>query len=86
MIHKRITKHRFDAKNPKSIPVDRHFLSPGHKFDLDFKLIIIKEISNPNMSKEKIRATLMHREDFWILKLDTLQPNGFNEDLNYPFT
>ena len=86
MIHTRITKHRFDAKNPKSIPVDRHFLSPGHKLDRDFKLIIIEEISNPNMSKEKIRVTLMRREDFWILKLDTLQPNGFNEDLNYPFT
>ena len=86
MIHKRITKHRFDAKNTKSIPADRHFLLPGHNFDRHFKLTIIEEITNQNMSKEKIRGVLMHREDFWILKLDTLQPNGVNEDLNYPFT
>ena len=83
MIHKRITKHRFDAKDPKSIQVDRHFLLPGHNFDRDFKLTIIEEITSYNMSKEKIRDTLMHREDFWILKLGTLQPNGFNEGLNF---
>ena len=86
MIHKRITKHRFEAKNPKSIPVDRHFLIWGHNFDRDFQLTIIEEITNPNMSEEKIRDVLMHREDFWILKLDTLQPNGFNEDINSPLT
>ena len=85
MIHKRITKHRFDAKNTKSIPVDRHFLLPGHNFDRHFKLTI-EEITNQNMTKENIRDVLMHREDFWILKLDTLQPNVLNEDLNYPFT
>ena len=86
MIHKRITKHRFDAKTTKSIPVDRHFLLLGHNFDHHFKLAIIEEITNQNMAKEKIRDVLMHGKDFWILKLDTLQPNGFNEDLNYPLT
>ena len=86
MTHKRITKHRFVAKNTKSIPVDRHFLLPGHNFDSHFKLTIIEEITNQHMTKEKIRDVKMHREDFWILKLDTLQPNGFNEDLNYPLT
>ena len=38
------------------------------------------------MSKDELRNVLMHREDFWILKLGTLQPNGFNEDLNFPLT
>ena len=27
---------------------------------------------------------LLRREDFWVMKLSTLQPNGFNETLNYP--
>ena len=53
MIHKRITKHRFVAKNTKSIPVDRHILLPGHNFDRHFKLTIIEEITNQNMTKEK---------------------------------
>ena len=79
VIHKRITKHRFDAKK-------QHFLLPGHNFDHHFKLTTIKEITNQNMTKEKIKDVLMHREYFWILKLDTLQPNGFNEDLNDPLT
>ena len=51
MIHKRITKHKFDAKNTKSIPVDRHFLLPGHNFDRHFKLTIIEEITNQNMTQ-----------------------------------
>ena len=62
MSHKRITKHRFDAKNTKSIPLDRHFLLPGHNFDRHFKLTIIEEIINQNMTKE--RDVLMRREDF----------------------
>ena len=66
--------------------MDRHFLLPGHNFDHHFKLTIIEEITNQNMIKEKIRDVIMHREDFWILKLDTIQPNGFSEDLNYPLT
>lgn len=84
MISNRITKHRHDAKDPNSIQVDRHFLLPGHNFDRDFKLTIIEGINNKNMTREKIRNTLEHREDFWILKLGTLHPYGFNDKLNYP--
>ena len=32
----------------------------------------------------KIRSLLEHREDFWILKLQTLSPQGLNISLNYP--
>ena len=83
-MHKRINTHRNDAKNPESIPVDRHFLLPGHNFDRDFKLTIIEEVGKSNMTKEQIRELLLRREDFWTLKLDTLHPKGFNEKLNYP--
>ena len=31
----------------------------------------------------KIRRLLEHREDFWILKLQTLSPQGLNISLNY---
>lgn len=83
-MHKRITTHRYDAKNPNSIPVDRHFLLPNHNFDHDFKLTIIEQVTKPNMTKEQIRELLLSREDFWTLKLNTLHPHGFNEKLNYP--
>ena len=84
MIHKRITKHRFGAKKYEIDSSGQTFLTTASQ--LRSSLTMIEEITNQNMTKEKIRDVLMHREDFWILKLDTLQPNGFNEDLNYPLT
>ena len=81
--NKRINKHRNDAKRTDSISVDKHFLEPGHDFDRDFKLIVIEEISQRNMTKEQTRHLLLKREDFWILKLGTLEPHGFNDRLNF---
>ena len=83
-MNKRINKHRNDAKKPDSISFDKHFLLPDHNFDRDCKFIIIEAIDNRNMTKEQIREMLLHREDFWMLKLKTLEPNGFNMSLNYP--
>ena len=45
---------------------------------------IIEEIYNKSLSKSKIRSLLEHREDFWVLKLQTLSPQGLNISLNYP--
>ena len=81
--NKRINKHRNDAKRTDSISIDKHFLEPGHDFDRDFKLIVIEEISQRNMTKEQTRHLLLKREDFWILKLGTLEPHGFNDRLNF---
>ena len=83
-MNKRLNTHRSDAKKSDSIPVDKHFLLPNHNFDRDFKLILIESIGNANMTKEQIRETLLKREDFWIRKLGTLEPHGFNIGLNYP--
>ena len=33
---------------------------------------------------EQMRNLLLRREDFWILKLGTLYPGGFNDKLNFP--
>ena len=82
--NKRINKHRNDAKRPDSIGIDKHFLEPGHDFDRDFRMIVIEEISQSNMTKEQTRQTLLRREDFWIKQLETLEPNGFNDRLNFP--
>ena len=67
-----------------SIGIDNHFLEPGHQFDRDFRMIVIEEISQRNMTKEQTRLTLLRREDFWIKQLNTLEPNGFNDRLNFP--
>ena len=35
-----------------------------------------------NVSKTTSKLRLKLREDFWILKLDTLSPKGLNQELN----
>ena len=49
----------------------KHFQMPGHNF------------INMSLPKLKIPSLLEHREDFWILKLQTLSPQGLNISLNY---
>ena len=62
----------------------KHFQMPGHNFNTHAKFTIIEEVYNKSLSKLKIRSLLEHREDFWILKLQTLSPQGLNISLNYP--
>ena len=66
-----------------TISIDQHFREENHSFE-DFRLIIIEEITDQNMTREQVRHTLLTREDFWIKKLQTLEPNGFNDKLNFP--
>ena len=81
--HKRLNKHRNDSKKVGTISIDQHFREENHSFE-DFRLIIIEEITDQNMTREQVRHTLLTREDFWIKKLQTLEPNGFNDKLNFP--
>ena len=55
-----------------------------HRVTRFFKWQIIERVYNKSLSKLKIRSLLEHREDFWILKLQTLSPQGLNISLNYP--
>ena len=40
----------------------------------------LTEISN--VSKDTLRLRLKLREDFWIIKLETIAPKGLNQELN----
>ena len=62
----------------------KHFNEPGHNFNRDFRVVIIEEVTKKDLTSEKIRNLLLHREDFWIRKLGTLHPEGFNDKLNFP--
>ena len=48
---------------------------------LTLSCTIIEEVYNKSLSKLKIRSLLEHREDFWILKLQTLSPQGLSISL-----
>ena len=54
-----------------------------HRNDV-WRITIIEEVYNKALSKFKIRSLLKHREDFWILKLQTISLQDLNISLNYP--
>ena len=74
-INLRINTHRNDVWRTDGPPCD--------KFTCHAKFTIIEEVYNKSLSNSKIRNLLEHREDFWILKLQTLSPQGLNIPLNY---
>ena len=65
-------------------PCNKDFQMPGHSFNAHAKFTIIEEVYNKSLSKLKICSLLEHREDFWIVKLQTLSLQGLNISLNYP--
>lgn len=78
----RINKHRYDVPRFDSLDVCQHFRSPGHDFDSHAKFTIIEELKQKNKPKHTMRKILEQREDSWVIKLRTLNPDGFNKELN----
>ena len=82
--NERINGHRSDAKKTDKLAVDTHFLLPNHNFDRDAKFTIIEKIIKTDIRKEEMTNLLQRREDFWMKRLNTLVPDGFNPRLNFP--
>ena len=80
--NKRVSKHHNDVCRPDGLVIDCHVDKPDHHFNRDFLLIIIEEISKGNLTREQMRKLLLNQQHFLILKLGTLEPNGFNDKLN----
>ena len=83
-VNLRINAHRYDVLRTDGPRCDKHFHMSGHNFNTHVQFPIIEEVYNKSLSKLKIRSLLEHREDFWILKLQTLSPQGLNIPLSYP--
>ena len=78
-----MNNHRKDVKDPKAIPVDKHFSQTGHSFNIHVKFIIIEQLQDIEKTyKEILKERLKTRETFWIKKLKILIPSGLNQDLN----
>ena len=80
----RMNTHRNDVWRTDGPTCDKHFQMPGHNFNVYANFTVIEEVYNKSLSKLKIGSLLEHREDFWILKLQILSPEGLNISLNYP--
>ena len=81
----RTNNHRSDSNKAEAIAVDQHFFTPGHDFTKHARITLIEQLNNTShMNEEEITKILEKKEDFWMLKLDTLKPDGFNQALNFP--
>ena len=79
----RMNGHRSDSNNRRKLAVDIHFGQPGHNFERDARFTIIEKIKKSNLQNEELTNLLLRREDFWMVKLQTIEPNGFNQGLNF---
>ena len=78
-----MNNHRKYAKDPKAIPVDKHFNRAEHNFNLHAKFIVIEQLQDiEKTSNEIVKERLKTRETFWIKKLQALTPSRLNQDLN----
>ena len=75
--NERLYNHRKDTKKMKSIPYDEHFRLTGYDFTKHAKFIIIEALD-----KTTDTITLKEREDYWISRLKTHSPDGFNDQFN----
>ena len=79
----RWNNHRKDVNNPKVIPACTHFEIHGQNFTKHAKFTLIEHLTEiSNISKDTLRLPLKQRENFWIIKLETLTPKGLNQELN----
>ena len=68
-IRNRFRHHRAAAKEKRAWPIYRHFLSAGHDFDRDARILPLEQCA-PHR--------LLSREIHWIKALNTTLPHGLN--------
>ena len=78
----RMNTHRYDVNSPTGGAFDKHFAKPGHSFNKNARFILIEQVNSKTASKMEMRTLLESREDFWMERLKTVTPNGFNDHLN----
>ena len=78
----RINTHRRDVHSTTGCSFDKHFALPGHNFNSHARFVLIEQINDKSLSKAEIRRLLEDREDYWMLRLKTIQPDGKNDHLN----
>ena len=59
-----------------------HFQKSNHIFQRDAKFVLTVQITKKYNTIEKLRLILQKRDNFWILNLRTLYPDGLNQELN----
>ena len=80
----RIYTHRSDVWRTNGPPCDKHFQLDTHNFNTRARFTIIEKIEKLPFKKKDLRALLENKEDVWMKRLQTVEPNGLNVAYNYP--
>ena len=67
----RTDTRRNDLRPTDCRQCNKHFQMADYKFNAHTKFTITKQVNNKSLSHSKIGSLFEHREDFWILKLQT---------------
>ena len=78
----RLNDHQKDVKKVDAMMACNHFQQESHNFKKHAKFTIIDQLTNSSKRKKTFTQRLIKKENFWILKLDTPYPKGFNVDLS----
>ena len=67
----------------KSYQSFHYFRNGGHNFIQHAKFTLIELLTQmESISRATLKRRLKLRDDFWIIKLDTLSPKGLNQELD----
>ena len=77
----RLNNHRKNAKSEASIVACKHFNKEGHHFQQNAEFTLIEQMKKQRTAEET-RTLLKRKENFWILKLETLYLDELNQELN----
>ena len=72
---------RFQIRK-QSVLAYKHFSEPNHNSQQHGEFTVIERIRKQMTTKETIKL-LKKQENFWILNLKGLYPDGLNQELNY---
>ena len=79
---RRLYGHRSDSKKADAIEFDQHFQLPGHNFTEHARFTLIEKMNTGPSKGQTHTQRLENREDFWMLQLKTIKPDGLNVGLN----
>ena len=80
----RLNNHRNDVYKANAPEAVQYFKLPRQNYNGHAKFTLIEQLNNTELERELLTFRLKKRKDFWIQKLKTLKPIGFNAEINFP--
>ena len=79
-LRSRMNNHRASIKNLQPQPLYKHFNSDGHSLE-DLTMQPIEKVELDDDEEVSLHSKRLHREDFWMRELKTIQPYGLNNNV-----